>query len=151
MRPKRACYAYKNHELVGFFNSLLEASQKTKDNVTTIRNILEGKQEISRKGYVYTDEPLTEEEIQSMPTKKEKETKQGKRFNKDCKKLFNGFDYEVPCSNHQVTYQARSKEQRIKDFKYFLYQKLDMHWQLIPKAAVNLERIYIQEFLDSLS
>ena len=151
MKPKRACYAYKNHELVGFFNSLLEASQKTKDNVTTVRNILEGKQEISRKGYVYTDEPLTEEEIQSMPTIKEKEIKEGKRFNNDCKKLFNGFDYEVPCSNHQVTYQARSKEQRIKDFKFFLYQKLYTHWNSIPKAAVNLEKVYINEFLDSLS
>lgn len=149
MKPKRACYAYKNHELVGFFNSLLEASQKTKDNVTTVRNILEGKQEISRRGYVYTDEPLTEEEMQSMPTKKE--TKQEKRFNNDCKKLFNGFDYEVPCNNHQVTYQARSKEQRIKDFKYFLYQKLQMHWDMIPKAAANLEKVYINEFLDSLS
>jgi len=151
MRQKRACYAYKNHELVGFFNSINEASDKTKENTATIRNILEGKQQITRKGYVYTDEPLTEEEIQSMPTIKEKETKQEKRFNNDCKKLFNGFDYEVPCSNHQVTYQARSKEQRIKDFKYFLYQKLYTHWNSIPKAAVNLERIYIQEFLDSLS
>lgn len=151
MKPKRACYAYKNHELVGFFNSINEASDKTKENTATIRNILEGKQQITRKGYVYTDEPLTEEEIQSMPTIKEKEIKEGKRFNKDCKKLFNGFDYEVPCNNHQVTYQARSKEQRIKDFKFFLYQKLYTHWNSIPKAAVNLEKVYINEFLDSLS
>lgn len=151
MRPKRACYAYKNHELVGFFNSINEASDKTKENTATIRNILEGKQEITRRGYVYTDEPLSEQEMQSMPTIKEKVIKQEKRFNKDCKKLFNGFDYEVPCSNHQVTYLARSKEQRIKDFKYFLYQKLYTHWNSIPKAAVNLEKVYINEFLDSLS
>lgn len=150
MRPKRACYAYKNHELVGFFNSINEASDKTKENTATIRNILEGKQQITRKGYVYTDEPLTEEEIQSMPTIKEKKTKEGKRFNNDCKKLFNGFDYEVPCNNHQVTYQARSKEQRIKDFKFFLYQKLYTHWNSIPKAQVNLEKIFIDEFLDSI-
>ena len=149
MKPKRPCYAYKNNELVGFFNSLGEASDKTKENTTTIRNILEGKQEISRRGYVYTDEPLTEEEIQSMPTKKE--IKQEKRFNNDCKQLFNGYDYEVPCNNHQVTYQARSKEQRIKDFKFFLYQKLQMHWDMIPKAQTNLEKVYINEFLDSLS
>ena len=148
MKPKRPCYTYKNHELVGFFNSLGEASDKTKENVTTIRNILEGKQEISRKGFVYTDEPLTEEEMQSMPTKKE--TKQEKRFNNDCKQLFNGFDYEVPCNNHQVTYQARSKEQRIKQFKFFLYQKLDSHWQKLPKTMVNLEKVYINEFLDSI-
>lgn len=149
MKPKRACYAYKNYELVGFFNSLGEASQKTKDNVTTVRNILEGKQEISRRGFVYTDEPLTEEEIQSMPTIKQKTIKQ--RFNGDCKKIIGNYDYEVPCTNHMVTYQARSKEQRIKDFKFFLYQKLDMHWQQIPKAAKNLEIVYINEFLDSLS
>lgn len=148
MKPKRPCYAYKNHELVGFFNSLGEASDKTKENVTTIRNILEGKQEISRRGYVYTDEPLTEEEMQSMPTKKE--IKQEKRFNNDCKQLFNGYDYEVPCNNHQVTYQARSKEQRIKDFKFFLYQKLQMHWDMIPKAQTNLEKVYINEFLNSI-
>ena len=150
MKPKRACYAYKNHELVGFFNSINEASDKTKENTATIRNILEGKQQISRRGYVYTDEPLTEEEIQSMPTKKEKEIKEGKRFNNDCKKLFNGFDYEVPCSDHQVTYQARSKEQRIKDFKYFLYKKLYTHWLTVPKAVKNLEIVYIDEFLSSI-
>lgn len=86
MRQKRACYAYKNHELVGFFNSINEASDKTKENTTTIRNILEGKQQITRIGYVYTNEPLTEEEIQSMPTIKEKEIKERKRFNDDCKK-----------------------------------------------------------------
>lgn len=148
MKPKRPCYAYKNNELVGFFNSLGEASQKTKDNVTTVRNILEGNQEISRRGYVYTDEPLTEEEIQSMPTKKE--TKQEKRFNNDCKQLFNGFDYEVPCNNHQVTYQARNKQERIKQFKFFIYQKLQRHWDSIPKAAKNLEIVYINEFLDSI-
>lgn len=149
MKPKRPCYAYKNNELVGFFNSLGEASDKTKENTTTIRNILEGKQEISRRGYVYTDEPLTEEEMQSMPIIKE--IKQEKRFNQDCKQIIGNYDYEVPCANHQVTYQARSKEQRIKQFKFFLYQKLQMHWQLIPKAAVNLEKVYINEFLDSLS
>lgn len=150
MKPKRPCYAYKNNELVGFFNSLGEASDKTKENVTTIRNILEGKQEISRRGYVYTDEPLTEEEMQSMPTKKEKEIKQEKRFNQDCKQIIGNYDYEVDCATHRVTYQARSKEQRIKDFKYFLYQKLDSHWQKLPKAAVNLEKIFINEFLDSI-
>lgn len=150
MRQKRQVNVYRNHEFIGHFNSINEASDKTKENTATIRNILEGKQQITRKGYVYTDEPLTEEEIQSMPTIKEKEIKEGKRFNNDCKKLFNGFDYEVPCSNHQVTYQARSKEQRIKDFKYFLYQKLYTHWNSIPKAAVNLEKIFIDEFLSSI-
>ena len=148
MKPKRPVNVYRNHEFIGHFNSINEASEQTKENATTIRNILEGKQEISRKGYVYTDEPLTEEEMQSMPTKKE--TKQEKRFNNDCKKLFNGYDYEVPCNNHQVTYQARSKEQRIKDFKFFLYQKLQMHWDMIPKAAVNLEKVFINDFLDSI-
>jgi hypothetical protein len=148
MKPKRPCYAYKNHELVGFFNSLGEASDKTKENVTTIRNILEGIQQISRRGYVYTDEPLTEEEMQSMPTRTEKEIKQ--RFNGDCKKIIGNYDYEVPCANHQVTYQARSKEQRIKQFKFFIYQKLQRHWDSIPKAAVNLEKVYINEFLNSI-
>lgn len=148
MKPKRPCYAYKNNELVGFFNSLGEASDKTKENVTTIRNILEGIQQISRRGYVYTDEPLTEEEMQSMPTRTQKEIKQ--RFNGDCKKIIGNYDYEVPCNNHQVTYQPRSKEQRIKQFKFFIYQKLQRHWDSIPKAAVNLEKVYINEFLNSI-
>ena len=148
MKPKRPCCAYKNHELVGFFNSINEASDQTNENATTIRNVLEGKQTISRKGYVYTDEPLTEEEMQSMPTIKEKEYKP--RFNGDCKQIINGYDYEVPCANHYVTYQARSKEQRIKDFKYFLYKKLQMHWDMIPKAQANLEKVYINEFLETI-
>ena len=61
MKERIKCYVYKNREFVGKFNSLREASLATGDNQQSIRFIMLGKQHITRKGYVYTAEPLTEE------------------------------------------------------------------------------------------
>ncbi len=123
MRPKRPVHVYNENQYLGHFESLADASRYTKDTPNAILDVIQGKRKLTRKGYHYTQTKLTEEEINDIQT----------------------------VNNEQLTYQARSKEQRIKDFKFFLYQKLYTHWQKLPKAAVNLERTYIQEFLDSIS
>lgn len=123
MRVKRPVHAYKENQYLGHFESLADASRYTKDTPNAILDVIQGKRKLTRKGYHYTQTKLTEEEINDIQT----------------------------VNNEQLTFQARNKEQRIKDFKFFLYRKLDKRWQTIPKAAVNLERTYIQEFLDSIS
>ena len=151
MKPRKSVYVYKDNEYIGLFNSLQEAGKFTKECGNVIGDVLEGKRKLTRKGYHYSQTKLTEEEINALPRKKVLEKESKPRHNKECKEIINGYDYEVDCANHKVTYQPRSKEERIKQFKFFIYQKLQTHWDSIPKAAVNLERIYIQEFLDSLS
>ena len=150
MKEKRQVYVYQDGEYVGFFASMSEASKYTRDNTNAILDVVQGKRKTTRKGYHYSQTKLTQEQMDALPKKKVIKKEYKPRFNSECKQISNGFEYEVTCSDHQVTYQARSKEQRKKDFKYFLYQKLYSHWLTVPKAVANLEKTYIQEFLDSL-
>ena len=122
MRVKRPVHAYKENQYLGHFESLADASRYTKDTPNAILDVIQGKRKLTRKGYHYTQTKLTEEEINDIQT----------------------------VNNEQLTYQPRSKEERIKQFKFFLYQKLDSHWQKLPKQMVNLEKIFIDEFLDSI-
>lgn len=122
MRVKRPVHVYNKNQYLGHFESLADASRYTKDTPNAILDVIQGKRKLTRKGYHYTQTKLTEEEINDIQT----------------------------VNNEQLTFQARSKEQRIKDFKFFLYKKLDKRWQTIPKQMVNLEKQYIQEFLDTI-
>lgn len=122
MKEKRPVHAYKENQYLGHFESLADASRYTKDSPNAILDVIQGKRKLTRKGYHYSQTKLTEEEINDIQT----------------------------VNNKQLTYQARSKEQRIKDFKFFLYNKLNTHWQTISKPMANLERIYIEEFLESI-
>lgn len=122
MRPKKPVHVYKENQYLGHFESLADASRYTKDTPNAILDVIQGKRKLTRKGYHYNQTKLTEEEINNIQT----------------------------VNNEQLTFQARNKEQRIKDFKYFLYRKLDKRWQTIPKQMANLEKQYIQEFLDTI-
>lgn len=153
MKEKRPVYVYKDNEYIGHFASMTEASKYTKECGNVIGDVLEGKRKLTRKGFHYTEKELTQEEINKLPKRKElkKDKEYTPRYNSECKQISNGFEYSVSCADHRVTYQARSKEERIKQFKYFLFNKLYTHWLTVPKAQVNLEKVYINEFLDSLS
>lgn len=153
MKPKKSVYLYQDQEFLGFFQSITEASKYTKESPNVILDVLEGKRQITRKGFHYSTKELTEEERNKLPIKKilKKDKEYKPRYNAECKEISNGFEYEVSCADHNVTYQARNKEERIKQFKYFLYSKLHSHWLTVPKQISNLEKIYINEFLESLS
>lgn len=152
MKQKKSVYLYQDGEYIGFFQSMTEASKYTKEGANVILDVVKGKRKLTRKGYHYSETKLTQEEMDALPKRKVLQEKTIQpRYNNECKQLINGYDYEVACADHKVTYQARSKEQRIKQFKFFIYQKLEKHWDSIPKAMVNLEKIYINEFLDSVS
>ena len=59
-------------------------------------------------------------------------------------------EYEVKYNDGRVTHQAAKKQERIENFKRFLFTKFRERWLLIPQAQATLERTFIREFLDSI-
>lgn len=145
-------YIYKNKELCFKASSITEAAEITSVTPPQVRNILYhlGKQTCTRKGFSYSTKPLTDDEIEQLPcvdTDKKGYTKvDGKR----CRQIVDEQEYEVSGADGNVTYQASKKQERIDNFKQFLFTSFRERWMFIPKAQATLERTFIREFLDSI-
>ena len=145
-------YIYKNKELWCKAASITEAAEKTSATQAQVRNILYhiGKQPCTRQGFAYYTKPLTDDEIEQLPcidTDKKGYTKvDGKR----CRQIVDEQEYEVSGADGNVTYQASKKQERIDNFKQFLFNNFRKRWMLIPKKQATLERTFIREFLDSI-
>lgn len=145
-------YIYKNKELWCKASSITEAAEKTGVTQAQVRNILYhiGKQTCTRQGFSYSTKPLTSDEIEQLPcidTGKKGYTRvDGKR----CRQIVDEQEYEVSGADGNVTYQASKKQERIDNFKQFLFTSFRERWMLIPKSQATLERTFIREFLDSI-
>lgn len=145
-------YIYKNKELWCKASSIAEAAEITSVTPPQVRNILYhiGKQTCTRQGFAYSTKPLTDDEIEQLPcidTDKKGYTKvDGKR----CRQIVDEQEYEVSGADCNVTYQASKKQERIDNFKQFLFTSFRERWMLIPKAQATLEKTFIREFLDSI-
>ena len=145
-------YIYKNKELLCKASSITEAAEKTSATPAQVRNILYhlGKQTCTRQGFAYSTNPLTENEIEQLPcmdTDKKGYTKvDGKR----CRQIVDEQEYEVSGADGNVTYQASKKQERIDNFKQFLFNNFRERWMIIPKKQATLEKTFIREFLDSI-
>ena len=143
-------YIYKNQEFFFKASSITEAAEKTGATQAQVRNILYhiGKQNCTRQGFAYSTKPLTDDEIEQLPCIDQKGyTKvDGKR----CRQIVDEQEYEVSGADGNVTYQASKKQERIDNFKQFLFNNFRKRWMLIPKKQATLERTFIREFLDSI-
>ena len=61
-----------------------------------------------------------------------------------------GQEYEVNYKDKLVTYQPRSKEARIREFKQFLENKFSKRWMEQPHNVTVLEKEYIREFFNTI-
>lgn len=145
-KPKKV-WVYRNYQLVKECQSMAEAAASTLENTTTVRTYLD-QQKATRKGNVFTSEPLTQEEMQHMPIKEEK--KYEPRANSNCKVELGNLELEVECSNHQVFFLERSKEARKAQLKQFIYNKLHTYWLTVPQRVSLLDKRFLQEIIDSL-
>lgn len=143
-------YVYKNREFVGKFNSMSETANKIGLTPPTVANLLK-RGKTTKEGFYFTKQELTNEEINTLPIK-EKSIKDGmKRYDgRSCRKQVEKQSYEVPCSTLKVCHFSKNKEERIRDFKKFLWTKFYDRWMRIPKKVATLERVYIQEFLETI-
>lgn len=146
-RKAKKVWVYKNYQLVRECKSLTEAAASTLESISTVLKYLD-KPKATRRGYVFVSEPLTEDEMENMPIKKEK--KQEPRANSNCKVELGNLELEVECSDHQVFHLERSKEARKAQLRQFIYTKLYNHWMIVPQNIALLEKRFVQEILDSL-
>ena len=145
-------YIYKNQELWCKAASIAEAAEITSVTPPQVRNILYhiGKQTCTRQGFSYATKPLTDDEIVQLPCI-DTEQKGYKRIDgKSCRQIVEEQEYEVACKDGKVTYQASKKQERIDNFKQFLFNNFRERWMLIPKKQATLEKTFIREFLDSI-
>ena len=145
-------YIYKNQELWCKAASIAEAAEITSVTPPQVRNILYhlGKQTCTRQGFSYYTKPLTAHEIEQLPCI-DTEQKGYKRIDgKSCRQIVEEQEYEVACKDGKVTYQASKKQERIDNFKQFLFTSFRERWMLIPKKQATLEKTFIREFLDSI-
>lgn len=140
-------WVYKDYQLVKECKSLAEAAASTLESITTVRLYLD-QPKATRRGFVFVSEPLTEEEMEHMPTKLEK--KQEPRANTNCKVQLGNLELEVECSDHQVFHLERSKEARKAQLRQFIYTKLHTYWLTVPQRVSLLDKRFLQEILDSL-
>lgn len=145
-------YIYKNKELCCKAASIAEAADKTSATPAQVRSILYHlvKRPCTRQGFAYSTKPLTDDEIEQLPCI-DTEQKGYKRIDgKSCRQIVEEQEYEVACKDGKVTYQASKKQERIDNFKQFLFNSFRERWMIIPKAQATLERTFIREFLDSI-
>ena len=145
-------YIYKNREFCYKAASIAEAAEKTSVTPTQVRNILYhlGKQTCTRQGFAYSTKPLTDDEIEQLPCVSTDKKGYTRIDGKSCRQIVEEQEYEVNCKDGKVTYQASKKQERIDNFKQFLFNNFRERWMLIPKKQVTLERTFIREFLDSI-
>ena len=145
-------YIYKNQELWCKASSIAEAAEKTSVTPAQVRNILYhiGKQPCTRQGFAYSLKPLTEEEREQLSCMDTEQKGYTRVDGRSCKKIVETQEYEVNCNDGKVTYQSAKKQERIDNFKRFLFTKFRERWLLIPQAEAVLERQFIREFLDSI-
>ena len=145
-------YIYKNREFCFKAESIAEAADKTNVTPTQVRNILYhiGKQPCTRQGFAYSTKPLTDDEIEQLPCIDTDKKGYTKVDGKSCRQIVDEQEYEVNCKDGKVTYQASKKQERIDNFKQFLFTSLRERWMLINKSQATLERTFIREFLDSI-
>ena len=145
-------YIYKNQELWCKAASIAEAAEITSVTPPQVRNILYhiGKQTCTRQGFSYYTKPLTDDEIEQLHCIDTEQKGYTKIDGKSCRQIVEAQEYEVACKDGKVTYQASKKQERIDNFKQFLFTSLRERWMLIPKKQATLEKTFIREFLDSI-
>lgn len=148
MKPKIPCYVYKDGEFVKKCSCIKEAAMLTNNNPSSVGRILDGKQEMTRNGYVFSLDELTQEEMEHMPRKEKIE--RPTRFNNNCKEFLMGQEFEVDCDDRDLFYLERSKEARKMQLKQYIYTRLRYHFLTIPKKRAALERRFINDILESL-
>ena len=145
-------YIYKNQEFLCKAASIAEAAEITSVTPTQVRNILYHlvKQPCTRQGFAYSTKPLKDEEREQLPCIDADQKGYTRIDGKSCRQIVEEQEYEVSGADRNVTYQSSNKQERIDNFKTFLYTIFRDRWMLIPKKQATLEKTFIREFFDSI-
>ena len=140
MKKKKKTYAYLNQEFKFVADSASEAAMKASVATAVVYQILKQERICTKQGWHFSDHELTDEEIEQLPIKDnhhQAEVKDARGCNKDKKDCQDMMLFDFP----------RSKEEKVDEFKKFLYTLFRDRWMLIDKRVAQLEKAYIREAL----
>ena len=140
MKKKKKTYAYLNQEFKFAANSAAEAAMKASVATSVVCQILKQERICTKQGWHFSDHELTDEEIEQLPIKcnhHQAEVKDARGCDKDKKDCQDMMLFDFP----------RSKEEKVDEFKTFLYTIFRDRWMLIDKKVAQLEKAYIKEAL----
>lgn len=143
MKQKRKTYAYLNQEFKFVADSASEAARKASVATAVVYQILKQERICTKQGWHFSDHELTDEEIEQLPIKcnhHQAEVKDARGCNKD----------KNDCQDMMLFDFPRSKEDKVDEFKSFLFTIFRERWMLIDKRVAQLEKAFIREFLDSI-
>lgn len=139
MKGKKKTYAYLNQELKFITPTAAEAASKASVATAVVYQILSKQRLCTKQGWHFSDHELTDEEIEQLPIKcnhhqaEVKDARGCDKDKKDCQDMMFGF--------------PRSKEEKVDEFKSFLFTIFRERWMLIDKKVAQLEMAYIREAL----
>lgn len=156
-KAKVEVWAYGNDGMCKKFDSITEAALAMGENPVTLR-LAANDGRITRKGFLYSFNQLTVNEVDKKFNEREKiiasykkNQPKEERANPDCKEFIGSQEFSVDCSNRQITYIPRNRKDKIKLLKKFIWTHLQDRWMYLPTKVANIEKRAYQELLDSLA
>ena len=143
MKEKKKTYAYLNQELKFITPTAAEAAKKASVATAVVYQILKKQRLCTKQGWHFSNHELTDEEIEQLPIKynhHQAEVKDAIGCDKDKKDCQDMMLFDFP----------RSKEDKVDEFKSFLFTIFRERWMLIDKRVAQLEKKYIREALQEL-
>ena len=149
MRLNREVYCYHHKEFITKTPSTKGAANLANTSTTSVNKVINGKMDCTSDGWIFTLEPLTDEELEHAPDSY-RDKPDLTRVGKNCYKAVKKQLYDVPCKTGLVTHIPRTREERLKMLKQFITAKLRTRWMLIPEKVATLEQQMLTELIESL-
>ena len=121
-KAKVEVWAYGNDGMCRKFSSITEAALAMGENPVTLR-LAANDGRITRKGFLYSFNQLTVNQVDSKFAEREKiiasykKNQPKERANSDCKEFIGNQEFSVDCSNRQITYIPRNRKAKINLLK----------------------------------
>lgn len=148
MRKGNKTYGYLNQELKFVAQSAAEAARKASVATAVVFQILNKQRPCTKQGWHFADHRLTDEERYELPVKDNHiQNQDSTHWGRGCVREVEDQVYEVDCNSPSVCYFPKRRNDKIEEFKTFLFTKFKERWLLIPKPLATLERQYIRDFL----
>lgn len=152
MRQKKVTYLYKDRQFIGEFESATQAAQHAGETTMVARNVLSKRCKITRKGYHYSYRPLSEEEMQQLPIREEKQPKQQQKEKtyKTTYREVDGFRFEVEPNNPNLFQFPRNRKGKVELLKQFIFTHMEKHWSTIPRNVAVLQKQFVKDLCNSI-
>ena len=153
MRAKKTTYLYKNREYIGTFPSATQAAQHANESTMVARNVLSGRCKVTRKGYHYSYTPLSQEEIDNLPIREEKQKPKQQQKEKTYRTLYRETEncrWEIESNNPNLFQFPRNRKEKVEMLKQFIYKKLTPIWFKQPKPLSEMEQEFVKDLCKSI-